>query len=222
MGNRPIITPLEPQVTGKIFEQEIRVDDDLTFLLQGRKESFPKKIVFYCLYFMTCGVFYLVCRWYVSIQKLKTNPSSLANSDCIFIKNQWGQLTLLNIEKIKYGGLFSFTFPAYFLKHNNKDHLLDTLAFFEYRYFKFLFNPVSGKFEANYIWKNPAWSTVKNVLDSKDSKENFNQKISIFDQNRIEIKEKSNIELLLDEVLHPFFIFQIFSICLWSFDSYYW
>lgn len=37
----------------------------------------------------------------------------------------------------------------------------------------------------------------------------------------MDIGEKSTFRLLVDEVLHPFFIFQICSIILWSVDSYY-
>jgi cation-transporting ATPase 13A3/4/5 len=46
-------------------------------------------------------------------------------------------------------------------------------------------------------------------------------KFSIFGRNQVEIEEKSNLQLLIDEVLHPFFVFQIASIILWSLDDYY-
>jgi len=39
--------------------------------------------------------------------------------------------------------------------------------------------------------------------------------------NAIEIEAKTIGQLLMDEVLHPFYIFQIFSIVLWSIDDYY-
>jgi cation-transporting P-type ATPase 13A2 len=47
------------------------------------------------------------------------------------------------------------------------------------------------------------------------------QRVSLFGKNSIDIEEKSNFRLLVDEVLHPFFVFQICSIILWSLDSYY-
>lgn len=39
--------------------------------------------------------------------------------------------------------------------------------------------------------------------------------------NVIDIASKSVIGLLVDEVLHPFYVFQIASIILWSLDDYY-
>lgn len=44
---------------------------------------------------------------------------------------------------------------------------------------------------------------------------------SLFGSNAIEIEAKTIGQLLMDEVLHPFYIFQIFSIILWSIDDYY-
>lgn len=40
-------------------------------------------------------------------------------------------------------------------------------------------------------------------------------------QNIIDIAAKSVFGLLVDEVLHPFYVFQIASILLWSLDDYY-
>ena len=42
-----------------------------------------------------------------------------------------------------------------------------------------------------------------------------------FGLNVIDIAEKSSLDLLISEVLHPFYIFQIVSILLWSLDDYY-
>jgi cation-transporting ATPase 13A2 len=40
-------------------------------------------------------------------------------------------------------------------------------------------------------------------------------------ENIIDIAAKSVFGLLVDEVLHPFYVFQIASILLWSIDDYY-
>ena len=46
-------------------------------------------------------------------------------------------------------------------------------------------------------------------------------RLAIFGLNKVEIIEKSSAQILIDEVLHPFFVFQIASIILWSLDNYY-
>ncbi|MCO5601263.1 hypothetical protein L7F22_055382 [Adiantum nelumboides] len=44
---------------------------------------------------------------------------------------------------------------------------------------------------------------------------------TLFGSNVIDIESKSTFALLVDEVLHPFYIFQIASVILWSMDNYY-
>lgn len=44
---------------------------------------------------------------------------------------------------------------------------------------------------------------------------------TLFGKNVIEVASRSVGALLVDEVLHPFYIFQILSIALWSIDNYY-
>lgn len=44
---------------------------------------------------------------------------------------------------------------------------------------------------------------------------------TLFGGNAIDIASRTTFQLLMDEVLHPFYIFQVFSIILWAFDDYY-
>uniref|UniRef100_A0A3B5L095 ATPase cation transporting 13A2 n=1 Tax=Xiphophorus couchianus TaxID=32473 RepID=A0A3B5L095_9TELE len=44
---------------------------------------------------------------------------------------------------------------------------------------------------------------------------------SMFGANLIDVPVKSYVRLLFEEVLNPFYIFQVFSITLWSIDAYY-
>jgi cation-transporting ATPase 13A2 len=44
---------------------------------------------------------------------------------------------------------------------------------------------------------------------------------TLFGLNVIEVAARGTAALLVDEVLHPFYIFQVLSIILWSFDDYY-
>lgn len=46
-------------------------------------------------------------------------------------------------------------------------------------------------------------------------------RLTIFGSNEIYIEVKSYFRLLVDEVLNPFYMFQVFSVTLWCFDEYY-
>lgn len=43
----------------------------------------------------------------------------------------------------------------------------------------------------------------------------------VFGQNIIDVQEKTVGQLLVQEVLHPFYVFQVFSMILWFADDYY-
>ncbi|KDN36320.1 hypothetical protein K437DRAFT_276836 [Tilletiaria anomala UBC 951] len=94
------------------------------------------------------------------------------------------------------------------------------LSYLEYRYTRFALHPPTGRFRMIKDWRDPTWTSVSAVSlgvpwdGEKDRK-------TLFGANVIDIAAKSSWTLLVDEVLHPFYMFQIVSIVLWSFDNYY-
>lgn len=66
-------------------------------------------------------------------------------------------------------------------------------------------------FRTNSNWHDTRWLNIK-TLKEGISQSLQEQRLEIFDFNKIEIDEKSTMQLLADEVLHPFYVFQIFSI----------
>jgi len=95
------------------------------------------------------------------------------------------------------------------------------LKSFEYRYIRFIFNPLTLKYEEIINWQDPSWVTVNEALKGIESTEKYNQRKQIFGPNVSQVKQKSTLSFLLDEVLHPFYIFQVFSIILWCCEDYY-
>lgn len=100
------------------------------------------------------------------------------------------------------------------------DPNLHTLRIIEYRYIKFYYNPIDDIFLTNYDWVDPNWLSVEGVREGIDSDSQAERK-AVFGPNLIDIEEKTTVELLVDEVLHPFYVFQVFSMLLWAFDEYY-
>lgn len=48
----------------------------------------------------------------------------------------------------------------------------------------------------------------------------FTFRLKLYGPNKIEVEIKSYWQLFKEEVFSPFYIFQLFSIVLWSFDDY--
>lgn len=170
------------RLSDNLYEQEVIVDDDLTLYTSGRKSTGLRSAIYIILCVITGGIYYLICRWNTTIEmKTKTFPCSLADADYICIKNQWGEISLNRITKIDFGMKASMIFPRSFTEVDaSQDIILDHLRFYEYRYFKFFFNPNTGMFEPNYAWVDSNWTSVSRVFLEQDDGEDILTQIRKF------------------------------------------
>lgn len=90
----------------------------------------------------------------------------------------------------------------------------------EYRYTRFVLQPGSWQWTMVRDWRDPRWTSARAVINGLAESTREQRRI-LFGENVIDIAGKSIVGLLLDEVLHPFYVFQIASIVLWSLDDYY-
>ncbi|KAL2915285.1 hypothetical protein HK105_205150 [Polyrhizophydium stewartii] len=210
-----------------VFKQEVQVDEDLSFVAAGRIATPLSTAVYRLLCILSGGAFYLLCRWNIRLEVLtRTRRCPMHQATHVHIVNHWGEQSLEPVRSAAFAGRLSDAFPQLFDTstpgiHPPIDTPLASLDFFEYRYFKFILEPISARFVPNYIWRDPRWQSVAYVVSHRDSDSGLARKHTIFGLNAVDIQEKSTLRLLVDEVLHPFFVFQIASIILWSLDSYY-
>ncbi|KAI8804374.1 hypothetical protein BJ742DRAFT_825014 [Cladochytrium replicatum] len=206
-------------------KQEYIIDDESRVVISGRVPSFPRTLVYVTLNALTLGIFYLACRWLPRLAvRMTTKSSTLAGAKSVFIASQWGEMQEEVISVVPYEGSIADVFPGSVVGDkisNGVVKQIKTLRMFEYRYHRFIMNPVTMKFERVDSWRDPAWGTVTKALDGIRSERVVERRRIVFGRNEVDVKEKSTFRLLVDEVLHPFFVFQIFSIILWTLDDYY-
>ncbi|QRW21722.1 cation transport ATPase [Rhizoctonia solani] len=102
-----------------------------------------------------------------------------------------------------------------------KGEAMGTLSFVDYRYNRFVLDPRSRKFAMlRYQLAGPNWPNLSSITGGLTTGTR-DQRTTAFGANEVEIEAKSTSALLIDEVLHPFYVFQIASILLWSLDDYY-
>ncbi|KAG0299865.1 hypothetical protein BGZ98_009702 [Dissophora globulifera] len=94
------------------------------------------------------------------------------------------------------------------------------MRYFDYQYIRFIFNPVAQAFMQNSQWKDPEWSSIAKCERGLE-RETHQERALVFGANVIDVQEKTAGQLLIQEVLHPFYIFQVFSMALWFADDYY-
>ncbi|RPB05765.1 hypothetical protein L873DRAFT_1825040 [Choiromyces venosus 120613-1] len=201
--------------------------EDLTIVVAG----FTTSTLGYALYIIistfTLGMGWLLLRWLPRWRvRLIGNPSSLRECHWVATENEWGEFVVQGVQKRQYGQNLSTVFgyqekaPEFLDPDEDDDPVINFLRYLDYRYIRFCYHPLLDKFVLNKGWKDPNWDDVRSIRSGIDGDEK-EQRILVFGDNVIDIEEKSTMQLLLDEAFHPFYVFQIASLVLWTIDDYY-
>lgn len=210
------------------YQRYYLAEEDIVIGIAGYENCWWKLVAYYVLCIATLGLGYLVLRWVPRYRiNLKGTKCALGRADWVVIENEYGELVVKEIVRERFGGRLSHFMV---LKEEGEEMQDETakesnpvipfLALFDYRYINFFYNPVEDIFRTNLTWYDMHWLNVKNLKDGT-SQTLQEQRLLIFGHNNIDIDEKSTFQLLADEVLHPFYVFQVFSIFLWLADDYY-
>ncbi|KAF3019501.1 hypothetical protein E8E15_003598 [Penicillium rubens] len=191
--------------SGSRLNQKVYIaSEDLTAVFAGFSTSSGGFAVYIALCILTGGFAWLLFRWLPRW------------------RDQWNQFTIHGVDSQIYGRPLSTVFadsPSHGYDEDN-DPNIDSLRFIDYRYLKFFYHPIEDKFSLINGWKDPSWTNAKVMRSGLDADERDSRE-QIFGSNAIEIEQKTIPQLLVDEAFHPFYIFQIASLVLWSMDEYY-
>ncbi|KAK5233806.1 hypothetical protein LTR47_004924 [Exophiala xenobiotica] len=218
--------------------------DDFEMVVAGFSTSTLGFLLYIAICVLTAGIGYLVFRWVPRWRiSMVGCPTPLKKCSWVVVEvshgperkrprkkakrfqNQWGEFTVHYVSSEEYGHPLSTVFTRSGKEKFNgyrydEDRELPVLRYLDYRYMRFLYHPVEDKFVLNNDWWDPQWKAVKALREGLDTEEREPRE-QVFGKNMIEIQEKTVPELLLDEAFHPFYIFQIASLVLWSMDEYY-
>lgn len=200
--------------------------EDLTIVVAGFRTSMLGYALYLLLCVLTAGLGYLIFRWLPGWRiKIVGKASPLRECDWVVVENQWGEMAVQNIGKQTYGQSLSSVFGmvekgGYRDYDEDDDPVIKDLRTLDYRYIRFCYHPVRDKFVLGNTWKDPAWTDVRAIRDGLDNEDKGHRE-QVFGKNLIDIEEKSTSQLLVDEAFHPFYVFQIASLILWSLDEYY-
>ncbi|KAF2999283.1 hypothetical protein E8E13_004058 [Curvularia kusanoi] len=212
---------------GRRSNQKIYImTEDLTIVVAGFRNSAVGLTLYTVLCVATFGLGWLLLRWMPRWQVAligKTAP--LKDADWVVIENQWGEFAVQDIVKQTYGRSLTTVFGESEKKRRgdwdeDEDPLISELLCLDYRYIRFVYHPIKDKFVLANTWKDPSWTEVTALREGLDNEERDYREL-VFGKNQIDIAEKSLGQLLVDEVFHPFYVFQIASLFLWSVDEYY-
>lgn len=211
---------------GRVSQKIYIHTEDMTIVVAGFKTSVIGFALYLCICVLTGGLGYLIFRWlpkwYVGFTG---KPTPLGKCDWVVVENQWGEMAVQDLKVLEFGNSLSSVFG-----HTGKgkmqdydeydDPIMDELRILDYRYIRFCFHPLKDKLVPGNTWQDPAWTDVTAAKAGLDSDEQENRE-RIFGRNVIDIEQKTTGQLLMDEAFHPFYVFQIASLFLWSVDEYY-
>ncbi|KAK1594718.1 ATPase [Colletotrichum navitas] len=212
-------------IGGDRLSQKIyMVNEDLTIAIAGFRTSRLGFVAYVGLCLSTLGLAWLLLRWLPRWQvRLLGKPSPLAECDWVVVENQWGEFAVMNVDKKLYGRPMSTIFGSgekSYVMDDEYDPIVTELRMLNYRYVRLYFNQQKDKFVMFNGWVDPNWTDPRAVRAGIDSDEKGLREV-VFGNNLIDIEQKSISQLLVDEVFHPFYVFQIASLILWSLDEYY-
>ncbi|KAF9012429.1 P-type ATPase [Cyathus striatus] len=235
-------TLLEPPPVGPPSRQTIYIADEDTTIRFVGYEAVPWRVWAWKLgCVITLGILGLLGHWFPRLWLhwvAREKAFIEAHNGFLVIESAHRALNLIPVRTLNYPYHIFTVFPAsvpidqgielYREQLTNeagryydaKDGTLKRLLVVDYRYSRFALDPRTGLFSMIKDWRDYSWTNVVIAqVGLNDSAEH--QREILFGKNEIDIEGKSSFSLLVDEVIHPFYIFQIASVILWSLDDYY-
>lgn len=214
---------------GGRFSQKIYMpNEDLVIVIAGFRTSAAGLAAYIFMCVASFGLAWLLFRWLPRWHVWLTGKKApLREASWVVLENQWNEMAILTVDSNPYGRALSTVFgspgkklSSSYMSEYDDDPILQELRVINYRYVRFYYQPLGDKFRVSNGWKDPLWTDVRAVREGIHSEEKTNREL-VFGSNLIDIEQKSVFRLLVDEVFHPFYVFQVASLVLWSMDSYY-
>ena len=201
--------------------------------LSGYRRSPVKQVFFHAVSVLLVGTPYLVGHWYPQWKVRWTmSKSTLTSADTILVNDEDGEVSAAKVERVDvsqhqhFPEEYKITYSDDPLQESPRMRLLPNIRpqmrYFIYKRQRYVWSIEAALFERldGLNEKNKAITKLLRRRDGGVSDSVRRNLQELHGKNSIEIEVKSYLVLLLDEVINPFYLFQIGSIILWGFDNY--
>ncbi|KAI0219960.1 putative cation-transporting ATPase 13A3 [Lamellibrachia satsuma] len=201
----------------------------------GYRDNWLKRALLYVLSVITLGIPLLVLHWKPDwAVKLKKTQCPLREANTVLLKDTYGQLHTqdVTVKEVTAGRIvagYSCDDSDISSVQSDDDTVALTtntqekcyLRYFEHSHMRYIWYRGSMVFSAiRGLESDTTCAMIHEEFTGLNEVEQL-QKQELFGENSIDIKVKSYSRLFIEEVLNPFYIFQICSVILWSLDDYY-
>ncbi|XP_041480775.1 probable cation-transporting ATPase 13A3 isoform X2 [Lytechinus variegatus] len=207
--------------TGEVTKYTIEEDRDEKLICIGYQRSLLRLILVYFLGVITAGFFLLVVYYWKPDWGLKLthSRSSMQKADSILIEDCFQRFHVVRVIREQVGEVVEKEILQDVMK---QDVLMnDTFMYFRFHKIKFFWNPQEKCFfKLRGLEKQTTSDEIyKRANLGMDVRETA-QRRALYGVNKIVVRVKPILLLLIQEILNPFYIFQIFSVTVWIVDDY--
>lgn len=186
--------------------------------IRGLRHQFYLELVFWILVASTAGLLLICCRWikwmraYLTYTYSNNRGESFENATKVIIESK--DLREWTICKIKKG----------YIRNYDSDQRVSIepirIRYFLYRNLVFIYDPDLDSFHRVRFNTSLPYSKIHKMAEQEAENERDLREL-LFGKNSTQVPMKSMIQILLDEILHPFYLFQILILVLWFIERYY-
>ncbi|XP_022903351.2 polyamine-transporting ATPase 13A3-like [Onthophagus taurus] len=195
----------EYELIGDYFEQNLNNGVDRVYTIIGYTEDRKKSIFFHLLCILFLGIPYVIFTWYPNYKVFKFKKSPLSTADILLVNDNSGKYALIKTQMVYINiSIFPSRIIRFFTHHHTKFIWLD-----EHQRFGCI-DEFCPSITFQEILENSTGLSEKEQLEY----------LKFYGLNKIDVEIKSYWRLFIDEVFHPYYIFQVFSIIVWSSDNY--
>ncbi|KAL5014330.1 hypothetical protein ScPMuIL_008600 [Solemya velum] len=209
-------------------------DEELVCI--GYRESARRLCLYYTLLVLTGGLLLLLFHWKPELKcYLRKSPCALYTADTVVLKDIYGKIYTCELQSLGEADELPLEYSN---GYNREDILTDgtvdvddaaklttkddlKVRYFDHQHVRYLWNTKTKTYSAlEDLSNNTKCVTIQEEFHGLSVFEQL-QKRKVYGDNVVEIDVKSYWRLFIEEVLNPFYIFQVASIILWMSDQYY-
>ena len=189
--------------------------------LLGLQWSLTREVSYYALALLTAGLSSLLCFWFPRVGlTLRYRPSSLSTAHFVLVLTPNRQQELCPVERCQPHPPSQR--PVLLTRYLRPPPPLDPAEkMIVFRHSRYLYDPPSQSFLRLSAPSTLPYASLASALSHGTSSSAAAASYALHGPNAIDIPIPSIPSLLVREVLHPFFVFQIYSIILWCAEAYY-
>ena len=151
---------------------------------------------------VSVGIFFLICRWFIKLKLwMMMDKSNFKDCSHLFIIPRDKENSVNKIVEILFSG-------------DGKE----SFRYFVYRQLRYIWN--GNAFTPTSFDINLSFEKIHSGFAKGHSNSSYQSNLEKFGDNMMKVPVKSYLYLTLNELSNPFYVFQLFSVCLWIFEGY--